>query len=60
MSFSDATSERRLRIDRRVHDSGPPQGSEERRRLPERRYPEVVHADFDECIDMPPLRFDAA
>ncbi|HMV20093.1 MAG TPA: hypothetical protein PKE50_02380 [Rhodocyclaceae bacterium] len=49
-----------MRIDRRVHDSGPPQGSEERRRLPERRYPEVVHADFDECIDMPPLRFDAA
>lgn len=53
------TPERRQKIDRRHEDLGPPPGHEERRRSPERRHPRVEHVDFDEHIDVPPVRESA-
>jgi len=47
---------RRTRQDRRSHEEGPAQGQEERRKAPERRHPEVEHVEFDECIEVPPVK----
>ena len=44
--------ERRLNRDRRIYDAGPPGDCEERRKLPERRLPEVTHVDFSEHIEI--------
>lgn len=43
---------RRSGQDRRVLDLGPPPGQEERRKIPDRRHPELVHGDFDEHIEI--------
>lgn len=40
--------------DRRKEDVGPPFGLEERRRIPERRLPEVEHVEFDAHIKVLP------
>lgn len=40
--------------DRRQEDVGPPFGQEERRLIPERRLPEVEHAEFDAHIEVLP------
>ena len=41
---------RRSGNDRRREDLGPSPGEEERRKFPERRYPEIEHIDFDEYV----------
>lgn len=49
------TPESRTGQDRRDLDVGPPFGMEERRLIPERRLPKVVHVDFDAHIEVPPV-----
>jgi hypothetical protein len=49
------TREDRTGKDRRDEDVGPPYGLEDRRRIPERRLPEVEHVDFDAHIEVPPV-----
>ena len=48
------SSNRRVKVDRRTAELGPPQSVEERRRQAERRHPEVEHVDFDEYVEMRP------
>ena len=43
------SGERRNRIDRRQRDSGPPNGCADRRRLVERRLPQVEEAFFSDA-----------
>ncbi len=43
------SGERRNRIDRRQRDSGPPNGCADRRRLVERRLPQVEEALFSDA-----------
>ena len=52
---SNLNHERREKSDRRTMDYGPPYGCSERRRMPERRQPEVVQIDFDEYVNIPPV-----
>lgn len=48
--------DKRAAGDRRVQDAGPPAHLGERRVRAERRFPEVLYAEFDECITIPPVR----
>ncbi|HEX6734078.1 MAG TPA: hypothetical protein VF096_04640 [Azonexus sp.] len=41
--------------DRRELDVGPLYGARERRRIPERRAPEVVEVEFDDIIELLPV-----
>lgn len=47
--------DKRAGEDRRVQDFGPPDDCGERRVRAERRYPEVLYAEIDEHIVIPPV-----
>lgn len=48
--------DKRAGHDRRELDVGPPYGTEERRQTPERRNPVVEEVEFDEFIEVKPIR----
>jgi len=48
------TPNRRVEVERRTAELGPPESVEDRRRQAERRPPEVKHVDFDEHVEMTP------
>jgi len=52
---ASTSQNRRSGHDLRALDLGPPAGQEERRKLPERRHPQVWHFEFDEHVELHPF-----
>jgi hypothetical protein len=51
---SKTSSNRRVKVERRTAELGPPESVEDRRQQAERRHPQVEHVDFDEHVEMTP------